>query len=38
MLTHRVREGQMNEAVARIEALSVVEGGVTCIRMEHLDG
>ena len=38
MLTHRVREGQMNEAVARIEALSVVEGNVTCIRMEHLDG
>ena len=38
MLTHRVRERQMNEAVARIEALPVVEGRVTCIRMEHLDG
>ena len=38
MLTHRVRERQMHEAVARIEALPVVEGRVTCIRMEHLDG
>ena len=38
MLTHRVRERQMNEAVGRIEALPVVEGRVTCIRMEHLDG
>ena len=38
MLTHRVRERQMNEAVARIEALSVVEGRVTRIRLEYLDG
>ena len=38
MLTHRVRERQMKEAVARIEALPVIEGPVTCIRMEHLDG
>ena len=38
MLTHRVRERQMNQAVARIEALPVTEGRVTCIRMEHLDG
>ena len=38
MLTHRVRERQMKEAVARIEALPVIEGTVTCIRMEHLDG
>ena len=38
MLTHRVRERQMKEAVARIEALPVIEGAVTCIRMEHLDG
>ena len=38
MLTHRVRERQMEEAVARIEALPVIEGTVTCIRMEHLDG
>ena len=38
MLTHRVRERQMKEAIARIEALPVIEGAVTCIRMEHLDG
>ena len=38
MLTHGVRERQMKEAVARIEALPVIEGAVTCIRMEHLDG
>ena len=38
MLTHRVRERQMNEAVARIEALSVIEGRVTRIRLEYLDG
>ena len=38
MLTHRVRERQMNEAVARVEALPVIEGAVTCIRLEHLDG
>ena len=37
MLTHRVRQRQMNEAVARIEALPVIEGRVTCIRLEHLD-
>ena len=37
MLTHPVRERQMKEAVARIEALPVIEGAVTCIRMEHLD-
>ena len=38
MLTHRVRERQMNEAVARVESLPVVEGKVNCIRMEHLEG
>ena len=38
MLTHRVREGQMNEAIARVEALPAIEGRVTRIRMEHLDG
>ena len=38
MLTHRVRERQMMEAIARIEALPVIEGAVTHIRMEHLDG
>jgi homoserine dehydrogenase len=36
MLTHRVREGQMNQAIARIEALDSVRGAVTRIRMETL--
>ncbi|WP_295391126.1 homoserine dehydrogenase [uncultured Thiodictyon sp.] len=38
MLTHRVREGQMNEAIARIEALGSVQGVVMRIRMENLAG
>ncbi len=38
MLTHRVRERQMNEALAQVEALDTVSGPVTRIRMEHLDG
>ena len=37
MLTHRVREGQMNEAIARIEALDAIKGSVTRIRLEHLN-
>ncbi|HHH36133.1 MAG TPA: homoserine dehydrogenase [Gammaproteobacteria bacterium] len=37
MLTHRVLERQMNEAIRRIEALDTVEGEVTRIRMESLD-
>ncbi|MFQ5487229.1 MAG: homoserine dehydrogenase [Gammaproteobacteria bacterium] len=37
MLTHRVLEKQMNEAIRRIEALDTVEGPVTRIRMESLD-
>jgi homoserine dehydrogenase len=36
MLTHRVREGQMNEAIARIEALDSIAGSVTRIRVEQL--
>lgn len=36
MLTHRVVEGRMNEAIARIEALDSVQGPVTRIRMESL--
>ncbi len=36
MLTHRVIEGRMNEAIARIEALESVQGPVTRIRMESL--
>jgi len=36
MLTHRVREGLMNQALAEIEGLSSVNGPVTRIRVEHL--
>lgn len=38
MLTHRVIEGQMNAAIARIESLEAVQGPVTRIRMETLAG
>jgi homoserine dehydrogenase len=38
LLTHVVREGQMNQAIASIEALDSVEGSVTRIRLEHLSG
>ena len=38
MLTHRVVEGNMNDAIAGIEALPVIEGPVTRIRVETLDG
>ena len=37
MLTRQVREKQMNEAIARIEALDALHGPVTRIRVEHLD-
>ncbi len=37
MLTHRILEGRMNEAIANIEALESVEGKVVRIRLEHLD-
>ncbi|MBS0602603.1 homoserine dehydrogenase [Plasticicumulans sp.] len=36
ILTQRVRERQMNEAIARIEALDAITGTVTRIRLEHL--
>ena len=36
--THRVIEGRMNEAIARIEALDSVRGAVMRIRMESLSG
>ncbi len=36
MLTQRVREGAMNEAIRRIEALDVITDRVTRIRMETL--
>ena len=36
MLTRRVREAQMNDAIARIEALDAITGPVTRIRVETL--
>jgi homoserine dehydrogenase len=38
MLTHRVREGRMNAAIARIEALGSIRGSVVRIRVEQLAG
>jgi homoserine dehydrogenase len=38
LLTHRVLEGRMNEAILRIESLDAVKGDVMRIRMEHLAG
>ncbi|PID50500.1 MAG: homoserine dehydrogenase [Proteobacteria bacterium] len=37
MLTQRVREGNMNEAIAKIEQLSTVKGNVMRVRVESLD-
>ena len=37
MLTHRVEERSMNEAIAAIESLPVIHGEVTRIRMETLN-
>ena len=37
MLTHRVQEAKMNQAIASIEALPSIRGSVTRIRMETLD-
>jgi homoserine dehydrogenase len=36
MLTHRVAERAMNEAIRRIEALGAIKGGVKRIRMETM--
>jgi homoserine dehydrogenase len=36
MLTHRVRERQMNQAISKIEALDAIRPGVTRIRVERL--
>lgn len=38
MLTHRVREGRMNKAIAQIESLGTVQGAVVRIRLETLAG
>lgn len=37
MLTHKVFERQMNQAIGRIESLETVAGQVARIRVEHLD-
>lgn len=37
MLTHRVVEKKMNNAITQLEALTAVEGKVVRIRCEHLD-
>jgi len=37
ILTHVVREQQMNQAIAKIEALDSIHGKVTRIRLEHLN-
>ena len=36
MLTHRVRESQMDAAIAKIEGLDAIRTGVTRIRIEEL--
>jgi homoserine dehydrogenase len=36
LLTHVVRESQMNAAISKIEALDSIHGRVTRIRLEHL--
>lgn len=37
MLTHVVIEGNMNQAIADIEALDTISGPITRIRLEHLN-
>lgn len=37
MLTHKVKEQQLNQAINKIESLSTIDGQVTRIRMETLD-
>jgi len=37
MLTHRVVEKKMNNAIAQLEALAAIDGHVVRIRCEHLD-
>jgi len=38
LLTHRVFEKQLTEAIAQMEQLEVVSGSITRIRLEHLNG
>jgi len=37
MLTHRVQEKQMNQAIEKIEAMDSIQGSVSRIRVEYLD-
>lgn len=37
MLTHRVQEGQMNQAISAIESMDSIQGSVSRIRVEYLD-
>ncbi|WP_116302720.1 homoserine dehydrogenase [Alkalilimnicola ehrlichii] len=37
LLTHRVKESQMNQAIEQIEALGSIQGRVTRIRVENLE-
>lgn len=37
MLSHRVKEKNMNAAISKLEALDVIEGKIIRIRCEHLD-
>ncbi len=37
LLTHRIKEGRMNEAIEHIENLESITGKVTRIRVEHLN-
>jgi homoserine dehydrogenase len=38
MLTQKVLEGQMNQAISKIESLDSINGSITRIRMEQLEG
>ena len=38
LLTKKISEGSMNEAIGKLESLSSIEGKVTRIRMESLAG
>jgi len=37
ILTHAIRERQMNAAIRQIEALATIHGRITRIRLEHLN-
>jgi homoserine dehydrogenase len=37
ILTHSIRERQMNSAIRQIEALNTIHGKITRIRLEHLN-